>query len=87
MTTVEQKPSSVDKKNGSSSTVVNSKPAASDNDISQEDLDKLVDAALNGMPGSPAGDISQEALDKLVELGQAASKDAMKNTHRAKEGA
>ena len=87
VTTVEQKPSSVDKKNGSSSTVVNSKPAASDNDISQEDLDKLVDAALNGMPGSPAGDISQEALDKLVELGQAASKDAMKNTHRAKEGA
>ena len=38
-------------------------------------------------PAAPDNDISQEDLDKLVELGQAASKDAMKNTPKAKEGA
>ena len=86
--TVVQKSSGGDKKNSDPcDKTVNQTPAAPDNDISQETIDELIDAATNFNPGSPAGDISQETIDELIRLGEAAAKDAAKNTGKAKEGA
>ncbi len=45
------------------------------------------DNTVNQTPAAPDNDISQETIDELIELGEAAAKDAGKNTSKAKEGA